>query len=94
MIWEEKVKMIYHFNKEEYQEGVKVFLSNINNMDAQGIDMFITGLDLNKETLSKSLSEHKEIIEKLKSEKFDNFRTALRMSLYETLIYELLNNQE
>jgi hypothetical protein len=89
MNWEEKTKMIQHFNNEEYEQGTEVFLNNINIVDEQAIEMFFTGIDLTKETLSKSINNHKIIAEKLKDAKSGSFRTAMRMALYEELISEL-----
>lgn len=89
MNWEEKTKMIIHFNSGEYEQGTQVFIDNINTVDEQGIDMFFTGIDLTKETLYKSIESHKIISEKLKEEKTGSFRTAMRMALYEQLISEI-----
>lgn len=87
MTWEEKTKMIRHFNSEEYEQGTQIFIDNINVVDEQGIDMFITGIDLKK--LYLSLDNHKIIAEKLKDMKTESFKTAMRMALYQQLISEL-----
>lgn len=89
MTWEEKTKMIVQFNEGEYEQGTQTFIDNIDTVDEQGIDMFFTGIDLTKETLSKSINNHKMIAEKLKDAKTESFRTAMRMALYETIIAEL-----
>lgn len=89
MNWEEKTKMIRHFNNDEYEEGTQTFIDNIDNADDQAIDMFFNGIELTKETLSKSISNHKIIAEKLKDAQTNSFRTAMRMALYEKLILEL-----
>jgi hypothetical protein len=91
MNWEEKTKMIQHFNNEDYEQGTEVFLNNIDIVDQQAIDMFFTGIDLTKETLYKSINNHKIIAEKLKDTKSESFRTAMRMALYEELISENQN---
>ena len=93
MNWEEKTKMIRHFNSEEYEQGTQIFIDNLDTVDEQGIDMFFTGIELTKETLSKSLDNHKIINEKLKDAKTESFRTAMRMALYEQLISELCTQQ-
>ena len=49
MEWDEKVKMVEHFNNGEYKEGVDVFLASKDNLDAQAIDMFATGMSLREE---------------------------------------------
>lgn len=92
MTWEEKTKMIRHFNNEEYEQGTQTFVDNIDTVDEQGIDMFFTGIELVKEKLSKSIDNHKIICEKLKDAKSGSFRTAMRMAMYYELISEILNN--
>ena len=89
MTWEEKTKMVHHFNNKEYVQGTQVFIDNIDTVDEQGIDMFFTGIDLTKKTLFKAIDNHKIIAEKLKEEKTESFRTAMRMVLYEQLVSEL-----
>jgi hypothetical protein len=86
MDWHEKTKMIQHFNQQDYEQGTQIFLNNIDIVDEQAIDMFFTGIDLTKETLYKSINNHKIIAEKLKDAKSGSFRVAMRMALYETLI--------
>lgn len=65
MTWEEKTKMIHHFNSEEYEQATQTFIDNIDTVDEQAIEMFFTGIELTKETLSKSIDNHKIIYEKL-----------------------------
>lgn len=89
MTWEEKTKMIQHFNNEEYEQGTQVFVDNLDTVDEQGISMFYTGIDLTKETLSKSVDNHKIIVAKLKESKTGSFRIAMRMALHEQIISEL-----
>lgn len=49
MEWDKKVKMVEHFNNGEYKEGIDVFLASKDNLDAQAIDMFVTGMSLREE---------------------------------------------
>lgn len=89
MTWEEKTKMCQHFNNQEYEQAIELFLQNIDRVDNQDIDMFFTGIDLTKETLSKSIVSHKIILDKLKSSQSSSFRIAMRMAYYEELIANL-----
>ena len=85
MEWEEKTKMCKHLNKGEYTEATNLFLRNIETIDDQAIDMFISGIELTKECLSKDMDNHKIIAEKIKDRQSESFRTAMRMALYEDL---------
>jgi len=87
MTWDDKVEMAQHLNNHEYTEATNLFLRNIEIIDDQAIDMFISGIELTKECLLKDIDSHKIIAEKIKAKKSDSFRTALRMALYEKLIY-------
>jgi hypothetical protein len=87
MEWKEKTKMCQHLNNSEYTEATNLFLRNIEIIDDQAIDMFISGIELTKECLLKDIDSHKIIAEKIKDKKSTSFRTALRMALYEKLTY-------
>jgi hypothetical protein len=85
MKWEDKTKMCQHLNNSEYTEATNLFLESIEIIDEQAVDMFITGIELTKECLSKDIDKHKIIAEKIKDRKSESFRTAMRMALYEEL---------
>lgn len=87
MNWEDKTKMCQHLNNSEYTEATNLFLESIEIIDDQAIDMFISGIELTKECLSKDMDKHKIIAEKIKDRQSESFRTALRMALYEELTY-------
>jgi hypothetical protein len=86
MNWENKTKMCQHLNNSEYTEATNLFLESIEIIDEQAIDMFISGIKLTKECLSKGIDKHKIIAEKIKDRQSESFKTALRMALYEELI--------
>jgi hypothetical protein len=86
MNWENKTKMCQHLNNSEYTEATNLFLESIEIIDDQAIDMFISGIELTKECLSKDMNNHKIIAEKIKDRQSESFKTALRMALYEELI--------
>jgi DNA-binding GntR family transcriptional regulator len=86
MKWEDKTKMCQHLNNSEHTEATNLFLESIEIIDEQAVDMFITGIELTKECLSKDIDNHKIIAEKIKDRKSESFRTAMRMALYEELI--------
>ena len=85
MKWEDKTKMCQHLNNSEHTEATNLFLKNIEIADDQAVDVFITGIKLTKECLSKDIDKHKIIAEKIKDRKSESFRTAMRMALYEEL---------
>ena len=85
MKWGDKTKMCQHLNNSEYTEATNLFLKNIEIADDQAVDMFITGIELTKECLSKDIDKHKIIAEKIKDRQSESFKTALRMALYEEL---------
>jgi DNA-binding GntR family transcriptional regulator len=85
MNWENKTKMCQHLNNSEYTEATNLFLESIEIIDDQAIDMFISGIELTKECLSKDIDNHKIIAEKIKDRQSESFRTAMRMALYEEL---------
>jgi DNA-binding GntR family transcriptional regulator len=85
MKWEDKTKMCQHLNNSEYTEATNLFLESIEIIDDQAIDMFISGIELTKECLSKDIDKHKIIAEKIKDRQSESFRTAMRMALYEEL---------
>ena len=85
MNWENKTKMCQHLNNSEYTEATNLFLESIEIIDDQAIDMFISGIELTKECLSKDIDKHKIIAEKIKDRQSESFRTAMRMALYEEL---------
>ena len=85
MKWEDKTKMCQHLSNSEYTEATNLFLESIEIIDDQAIDMFISGIELTKECLLKDMDNHKIIAEKIKDKQSENFRTAMRMALYEEL---------
>ena len=87
MNWKDKTKMCQHLNNSEYTEATNLFLESIEIIDDQAIDMFISGIELTKECLSKDMDKHKIIAEKIKDRQSESFRTALRMALYEELTH-------
>jgi len=88
MTWDDKVEMCQHLNSSEYTEATNLFLKNIDILDDQAVDMFVSGIELTKECLSKDIGSHKIIAEKIKNRKTDSMRTAIRMALYEELTYK------
>jgi hypothetical protein len=85
MKWEDKTKMCQHLNNLEHTEATNLVLESIEIIDDQAIDMFISGIELTKECLSKDIDKHKIIAEKIKDRQSESFRTAMRMALYEEL---------
>lgn len=90
MTWEEKTKMITYFNKGETASAIDVFIDNLDEVDDQGWDMFITAIELGEAELLRNLEKHKIIYKKMKEQQTDSWVTATRMAYYEILIEKLI----
>jgi hypothetical protein len=90
MEWENKTQMIkLHNNITDSlsrKEFVNYVVENVDYFDDQDWDMFITAVELD-DSIYENYDSHKCICEKSKKQKTDNFRTAIRLALYEELIF-------
>ena len=90
MEWEEKVQMIRLLNKEDdpesRRETLEYVVKNLDTFDDQSWDMFFTGIQLIPEELKENLDLHKKILEKCEGLTSDNFRTCMRIALYEDIL--------
>ncbi len=93
MTWEEKSEMIQCCNKEDYSGAIKIFMNCLPDIDEQGWDMFVTGIELTSASIRLNLDNHIKIIEASKDVTFDSFTTAVRWGYYETLVEEALKEK-
>lgn len=94
MTWEQKTEMCTLLNSGEYGKAADLIIENADTADAQAWDMFYTGLELTKESLSKDIEKHLVIRERNKDMKFDYMRIAIRVSAYEMIVDELKQEQQ
>lgn len=80
MDWNVKIEMVKHFNNGEYKEGVDVFLASKDNLDAQAIDMFATGMSLREEHI-KFAEPCVDILKNWLKNEVIHWRAAMRIGL-------------
>lgn len=76
MTWEDKVKMVKHLNKGEYDEAVKFFDEHKDDIDNQALDMFVTGFDLRE---CEKLKPIKDLILRYDNIESDSIRSSVRL---------------
>lgn len=76
MEWDKCVKLCNLLNHEHYEEAVDLLLINKDSIDAQSIDMFITGFDLSQPELALPI---KSILNEWNG-KLDSWRASIRLN--------------
>ncbi len=71
-------------NPETHKNFLEYAIKNLSEFDEQSWDMFFNGIELN--AVENHMDLCKEIQNKSKNLKFDNFRTAMRAQLFQDII--------
>lgn len=95
MTWEQKTEMIRACNQENYAEAVKLMLDNLETIDEQGLDMFLTGMELTENAIRPDLDSHEIILNFINKnfQKTNSLRAAFRWTYYESIIVKLLSER-
>lgn len=86
MTWDDKVKLCDLSNTGKEQEMIEHFKLHIDDIDAQAMDMFITGVFMD-ENITKKLSGIKDFLMQYDSSNLD-FRSAVRLEFIKELFKE------
>lgn len=84
-LWNEKSKLVYLLNNENYKDAINCMIENIDNLDTQFCEMFITGFDI---TYSKKIPD--KLVNKIDSlsDNLRSFRERYRWSIIKSIIKE------
>lgn len=91
MEWEDKIKMVKMFNKNESWETIKDFISqHIDTFDVQAVDMLITALNLSK--VKDDLRFFNRIGDKIKT--LDNSKFGVRTKVRIAYLFNAIDEAE
>lgn len=90
MEWELKRYMCQLFDEGKQREATKVFHSHIKGLDDQTLDMFITAVFIEPNSINESLELHCDIVKHIKLSSRVNFKvspvTATRINHYTLMV--------
>lgn len=87
MTWDDKVELVKALNNADYDKVAEVLQKN-QDVDNQAADMFITGISMQEEEVSKYRKHLRFFKEWLSKYDFDGsfeFRTLMRVNLFYSL---------